>query len=69
MGNGMRVKFWKDELCGDGHLCLSVSSLYALTRDIKRRGMTIYFKRRETNPHEERAVQHVYLLFIAAPCP
>ena len=30
MGNGRRVRFWKDEWCGDVALCDSFPSLYAL---------------------------------------
>ena len=31
VGNGRRVKFWKDKWCGDEPLCVSFLSLYALT--------------------------------------
>lgn len=30
MDNWMRVKFWKDKLCGDEPMCISFPSLYAL---------------------------------------
>ena len=30
MGNGQRVKFWKDIGCGDELLCVSFPSLFAL---------------------------------------
>ena len=30
LGNGQRVKFWKDRWCGDELLCVSFPSLFAL---------------------------------------
>ena len=30
VGNGRRVRFWKDKWCGDEALCVSFSSLYGL---------------------------------------
>ena len=31
MGNGQRVKFWKDKWCGDGPLCESFPSLFSMS--------------------------------------
>ena len=31
MGNGQRVRFWKDKWCGDGPLCESFSSLFSMS--------------------------------------
>ena len=31
MGNGQRVRFWKDKWCGDGPLCESFSSLFSIS--------------------------------------
>ena len=30
VGDGRRVRFWKDKWCGDDALCVSFPSLYAL---------------------------------------
>ena len=31
VGNGQRVRFWKDKWCGDGPLCESFSSLFSIS--------------------------------------
>ncbi|KAL6322576.1 hypothetical protein AAG906_009887 [Vitis piasezkii] len=31
VGNGQRVRFWKDKWCGDGALCESLSSLFSMS--------------------------------------
>ena len=31
VGNGQRVRFWKDKWCGDGPLCESFSSLFSMS--------------------------------------
>ena len=31
LGNGQRVKFWKDKWCGDGPLCESFPSLFSIS--------------------------------------
>ena len=33
VGNGLRVRFWRDRWCGDSPLCVSFSSLFVLTDD------------------------------------
>ena len=33
IGNGRRVRFWRDRWCGDSPLCVSFPSLFALTDD------------------------------------
>ncbi|RVX08811.1 hypothetical protein CK203_011017 [Vitis vinifera] len=33
VGNGRRVRFWRDKWCGDSPLCSSFPSLFALTND------------------------------------
>ncbi|RVW54302.1 hypothetical protein CK203_068496 [Vitis vinifera] len=33
VGNGRRVRFWRDKWCGDSPLCSSFPSLFALTDD------------------------------------
>ena len=35
VGNGRRVKFWRDRWCGDEPLCVSFPSLFALARSKK----------------------------------
>ena len=33
VGNGQRVRFWRDRWCGDSPLCVSCPSLFALAVD------------------------------------
>ena len=33
VGNGRRVRFWRDKWCGDSPLCVSFPSLFVLTVD------------------------------------
>ena len=33
VGNGKRVRFWKDKWCGDDPLCTSFPSLFAISLD------------------------------------
>ena len=33
IGNGWRVRFWRNRWCGDSPLCVSFSSLFVLTDD------------------------------------
>ena len=33
VGNGQKVRFWRDRWCGDSPLCVSFPSLFALTVD------------------------------------
>ena len=33
VGNGQRVRFWRDRWCGDSPLCVSFPSLFALAVD------------------------------------
>ena len=33
VGNGRRVRFWKDKWCGDDQLCSYFPSLYAISLD------------------------------------
>ena len=33
VGNGRRVRFWRDRWCEDSPLCVSFPSLFALTDD------------------------------------
>ena len=33
VGNGRRVRFWRDKWCGDSPLCVSFPSLFVLSVD------------------------------------
>ena len=42
VGNGRRVRFWRDRWCGDSPLCVSFPSLFALTIDKEARVADIW---------------------------